>query len=73
MFDGPHQLDTDPKERLARLRLARSPRIGAITFHEALAHFGSARSACGEVTAISAAQAEREQERLATMGGQFIV
>ena len=83
MFDGLHQLDTDrpdtdppdtdPKERLARLRLARSPRIGAITFHEALAHFGSARAACGEVTAISAAQAEREQERLAAMGGQFVV
>ena len=33
MFDGPHPSDidppdTDPKERLARLRLARSPRIG---------------------------------------------
>jgi DNA processing protein len=73
MFDGPHQPDTDPKERLARLRLARSPRIGAVTFHEALAHFGSARAACGEVSAISAAQAEREQERLAAMGGQFVV
>jgi DNA processing protein len=78
MFDGPHHLETDPpetdpKERLARLRLARSPRIGAVTFHEALAHFGSARAACSKVTAISAAQAEREQERLATMGGHVIV
>ena len=73
MFDGPRHIDTDPKERLARLRLARSPRIGAVTFHEALAHFGSARAACAEVSAISAAQAEREQERLEAMGGQFVV
>ena len=73
MFDGPLHAETDPHERLARLRLARSPRVGAVTFHEALAHFGSARAACAEIATISAAQAEREQERLARLGGQFVV
>jgi hypothetical protein len=29
-------------ERRARLRLARGPRIGPVTFREALQHFGSA-------------------------------
>jgi DNA processing protein len=73
MFDGPRHLEIDPKERLARVRLARSPRIGAVTFHEALGHFGSAQAACAELATISAAQAEREQERLGRLGGQFIV
>lgn len=73
MFDGPLHAETDPHERLARLRLARSPRVGAVTFHEALAHFGSARAACAEIATISAAQAEREQERLARLGGRFVV
>jgi len=73
MFDGPLPREIDPKERLARLRLARSPRIGAVTFHEALGHFGSARAACAELSTISALQAEREQEQLARLSGQFIV
>jgi DNA processing protein len=73
MFDGPLPPEIDPKERLARLRLARSPRIGAVTFHEALGHFGSARAACAELSTIAALQAEREQEQLARLGGQFIV
>src|SRR5476649_3089516 len=73
MFDGPLPPEIDPKERLARLRLARSPRIGAVTFHEALGHFGSARAACAELSTISALQAEREQEPLARLGAQFIV
>jgi DNA processing protein len=72
MFDGSHP-ETDPRERLARLRLARSPRIGAVTFHEALGHFGSARAACSEISAISVAQAERETERLERLGGTMIV
>ena len=73
MFDGQLQSHIDPKERLARLRLARSARIGAVTFHEALGHFGSARAACAELSTISALQAEREQEQLARLGGRFIV
>ena len=43
MFDGPLTAELDPGERRARLRLARSARIGPVTFHEALAHFGSAQ------------------------------
>lgn len=73
MFDGPLSADLDPQERLARLRLARSPRIGAITFHEALAHFGSARAACAELAAVPAAEVERERERLDRQGGRFVV
>jgi predicted Rossmann fold nucleotide-binding protein DprA/Smf involved in DNA uptake len=44
MFDGPLLPELDPAERRARLRLARSKRIGPVTFHEALQHFGSARA-----------------------------
>ena len=73
MFDGQLPCKIDPKERLARLRLARSPRIGAVTFHEALGHFGSAQGACAELGTVSAIQIEREQERLHRLGGQFIV
>lgn len=32
-------------ERLARLRLARTPRIGPVTFHELIGHLGSAQEA----------------------------
>ena len=49
MFDGPLAAALDPGERRARLRLARSARIGPMTFHEALAHFGSARAACARL------------------------
>ena len=73
MFDGHVDPETDPEERMARLRLARSPRIGAVTFHEALAQFGSAKAACTELSTISRAQAGREQERLSRLGGCFIV
>jgi DNA processing protein len=50
MFDGPFAPELDPAERRARLRLARSKRIGPITFHEALQHFGSARAACANLS-----------------------
>ncbi len=53
MFDGPSTTDLDPAERRARLRLARSPRIGPVNFHEALQHFGSARRACRELPVTS--------------------
>src|ERR671912_72477 len=58
MFDGPLTAALDPGERRARLRLARSARIGPVTFHEALAHFGSAHAACA---------------RLSKVGGRFLV
>jgi DNA processing protein len=73
MFDGPMQIESDPLERLARLRLARSRRVGAVTFHEALGHFGSARAACAELATVSAGEIEREQERLARLGGTLLV
>ena len=73
MFDGPSPPELDPAERLARLRLARSPRIGPITFHEALAHFGSAQSACRDVAVASEADIAREQRAVEAMGGQLLV
>jgi DNA processing protein len=77
MFDGPHTLDLDPPEhqaeRRARLRLARGARIGPVTFHEALAHFGSARAACARLAACTDADIDREEARLAQAGGRFLV
>lgn len=78
MFDGPLQPDLDPpaldaQERRARLRLARSPRIGPVTFHEALAHFGSARAACARLATVSDATIAREEGALAKAGGRFVV
>ncbi|MDB5487339.1 MAG: DNA-protecting protein DprA, partial [Reyranella sp.] len=73
MFDGPHDIDLPPAERRARLRLARSARVGPVTFHEALAHFGSARAACVTLATVSDAVIEREEKALAALGGRFIV
>lgn len=73
MFDGPHTPDLDPLERRARLRLARGARIGPVTFHEALAHFGSARAACARLAACSDADIDHEEARLAQTGGGFLV
>lgn len=73
MFDGPHTLELDPQERRARLRLARSARIGPVTFHEALAHFGSARAACQRLATCADADIDREETRLAKAGGRFLV
>ncbi|MBI3199076.1 MAG: DNA-protecting protein DprA [Rhodospirillales bacterium] len=73
MFDGPHALDLDPLERRARLRLARSHRIGPVAFHEAVSHFGSARAACARLATCSNADIDREEERLAGVGGRFLV
>ena len=73
MFDGPLHLDLDPRERRARLRLARSARIGPVTFHEAMAHFGSASAACARLATVSDATIAREEEALAKVGGGFVV
>jgi DNA processing protein len=73
MFDGPHTLQLDPHERRARLRLARGARIGPVTFHEALAHFGSARAACTRLAVATDADIDREEAGLARAGGQFLV
>lgn len=73
MFDGSPEIDLAPEERRARLRLARSARIGPVTFHEALAHYGSARAACTTLATVSEASIEREEKALAAVGGQFLV
>ena len=73
MFDGSPEIDLIPEERRARLRLARSARIGPVTFHEALAHYGSARAACVTLATVSEASIEREEKALAAVGGQFLV
>ena len=78
MFDGPLTPDLlagdlDPAERRARLRLARSPRVGPVTFQEALQHFGSARAACRQLAVTSEASIAREEEALARAGGRFLV
>jgi len=73
MFDGPLASELDPAERRARLRLTRSARIGPVTFHEALEHFGSARAACARLATVSDAEVAREEEALARAGGGFLV
>jgi DNA processing protein len=73
MFDGLPTPALDPAERRARLRLARSARIGPVTFHEALVHFGSARAACAQLDVVSDAAIAREEEALVAAGGRFLV
>jgi DNA processing protein len=73
MFDAPFPSELDPAERRARLRLARSARIGPVTFHDALEHFGSARAACARLATVSEAEVAREEEALARAGGRFLV
>ena len=73
MFDGPPKPELDPAERLARVRLARSPRIGPVSFHEALAHFGSARAACREMPVASEVEILREQGVIEALSGRYLV
>lgn len=73
MFDGSPGTALDATERRARLRLARTSRIGPVAFHEALAHFGSAQAACREVRALPEAAIMREEQALAALGGRFLV
>ena len=73
MFDGSQADGLDPTERRARVRLARSARIGPVTFHEALRHFGSARAASAALATVSETAIAREEECLADAGGRFLV
>jgi len=73
MFDGPSSPELDPRERRARLRLARSARIGPMAFHEALGHFGSARAACVQLATIPEAAVAREEAALTAAKGRFLV
>jgi DNA processing protein len=72
MFDGPFTTEIDPAERRARLRLARSPRIGPVKFHEALQHFGSAHRACRELPVVPDSEIAREEQALGKLGGRFL-
>lgn len=73
MFDGPSNPEIDPNERRARLRLARSRRIGPVAFQEALQRFGSARRACQEVPVVRDSEIAREEQALGRLGGRFLV
>src|SRR5260370_17118670 len=73
MFDGPLASELDPAERRARLRLTRIARIGPVTFHEALEHFGSARAACARLATVADAEVAPEEEALGRAGGRFVV
>ncbi|MCW5734848.1 MAG: DNA-processing protein DprA [Enhydrobacter sp.] len=73
MFDGTATTDLDPAERRARLRLARSARIGPIRFHEALQHFGSAQRACRDLPVPPDVEISREETALNKLGGGFLV
>ena len=73
MFDGSDPGDLPPAERRARLRLARSARVGPVTFHEALAHFGSARAACASLATVPDSAIEQEERTLTNLGGRFLV
>ena len=73
MFDGTHLPELDPAERRARLRLARTPRIGPASFHDALSHFGSARAACARLEAVPEGRIAQEEKALTALGGRFLV
>jgi DNA processing protein len=87
-MDLPATRPADPgmphAERLARLRLARTPRIGPITFRQMLAAFGSATAAIDAIPGLSRrggrplqpasrAMAEREIEQAGRLGARVIV
>ncbi len=66
-------------ERIAWLRLARTPRIGALTFHRLIARFGTADEALEALPRLRtplqagpAEDAEAELDALAEMGGTLL-
>src|SRR5690349_369149 len=73
MFDGPPKPELAAAERLARIRLARSRRVGPVTFHEALQHFGSGIAACRDIETPPESEIVREQLALEKIGGRFLV
>lgn len=73
MLDAMPGAPLDPTERRARLRLARSPRVGPVTFHQALQHCGAARAALSRLPVVPEAVVLREEERLEKAGGSFLV
>ncbi len=69
------------KELQARLRLFRSVHIGAVGFHQFIAHYGSAVEALAqlpklyrgkEIALISEQETQEEWEKLTALGGKFL-
>ncbi|QQS13097.1 MAG: DNA-protecting protein DprA [Rhodospirillales bacterium] len=73
-------------ERMARARLARTPRIGPVTFHEMVGHYGSAAAALDALPSLAkragfqsaprppgAAALRDEADALAALGGRFVI
>jgi DNA processing protein len=70
---------------LARIRLIRSPSIGPVTYRQLIARFGSAQAALDAVPDLArrgggsapklftSEQAERERDRVAKLGGRYLV
>jgi len=84
IFQTPASPPSLAGERLARVVLARTPRVGPVTFHEMLGHYGSAeaalealpelaRTARLDTRAPAAARILGEAEALSERGGRFIV
>ena len=76
--------DITPQERLARLRLARTPYVGPVAFGQLLERFGSATAAIAALPELTrrggrvvrptaAATIEREAEALSRVGGKMLV
>lgn len=74
----------DPRERLDRLRLIRTPRIGPATFHDLLRRFGRARDAIEALPELArtaraslklatVADAERELELAGRNGAEMVL
>lgn len=67
MADGqlstpPHPTSREKDDRLDRLRLVRSRRVGAVTFHRLIAEHGSARAALAALPGIAKAAGVEEYE-----------
>ena len=59
-----HPTSRTEDDRFDRLRLIRSRRVGAVTFHRLLAEHGSARAALAALPAIARAAGVEEYERV---------
>ena len=81
---APNPANITPQERLARLRLARTPYVGPVTFSQLIDRFGSAAAAIAALPELTrrggrvvrptaAATIEREVEALSRVDGKMLV
>jgi DNA processing protein len=73
-----------PEERIARIRLSRSPTIGSVTYWQLIGRFGSAQAALEAVPALASRgggaapnlfsrdAAEREVEQVSRLGARYL-